>query len=237
MARKTGKPISVSSEAKENPALSERMATLGIPAEEMTEAVTFALSALFEELDDTAFALTRAKEDFAELEQLVDVDCIAPVPNRRAFMRRLAWSVSMHERYGHPCSLLYFDLNDLKRINDTYGHAAGDAAICHVSQLLAESLRDSDFVARLSGDEFGIIMHYATLEAARDRARRIVDRVANTPLVWEHTSISLTTACGAYEIQKGDSPESALSHADAAMYADKRHIKEHSVEDSVDNPA
>src|ERR1700753_1498171 len=73
----------------------ERVALLGIPEAEMTESVKLAVSALFEKLDDMSRELLRTKESFTELERLVDVDCIAPVPNRRAFMRRLAWAISM----------------------------------------------------------------------------------------------------------------------------------------------
>jgi len=212
-------------ESRDN--LGERMRLLGIPEKELTESVQLAISALLEKLDDQSHELARSKENFAELEQLVDVDCIAPVPNRRAFMRRLSWAVSMHERYAHPCCILFFDLNDFKRINDTYGHATGDAAIRHVSKILLESLRGSDFMARLSGDEFAIIMYYAPFDSAQDRGRKIAKRIAESPFLHAGKQLYVSAACGTYEVSKGDDAEAALAHADKAMYADKRRIKEH----------
>jgi diguanylate cyclase (GGDEF)-like protein len=206
--------------------MAERIASLGIPAGEMTESVTLAVSALLERLDDLSRELIRAKDNFAELEQLVDVDCVAPVPNRRAFMRRLAWAISMHDRYGHPCSILYFDVNDFKRVNDTHTHAAGDAVIRHVSQILLDSLRDSDFMARLGGDEFAIIMYYAHLPDAAERGRKIADLLAESPVTYGHERFFVTAACGAYEVARGDDPETALSRADAEMYLNKKHFKE-----------
>ena len=81
-----------------------------------------------------------------------------PVANRRSFVRELSRMLSYAQRYGGEISVLYFDVNDMKSINDTYGHAAGDAAIGHVANLLAASIRESDVVGRLGGDEFGIIL-------------------------------------------------------------------------------
>jgi diguanylate cyclase (GGDEF)-like protein len=212
--------------ASEKARVAERIESLGIPQTEMTESVMLAVSALLENLDDATRELAQAKDNFAELEQLVDVDCLAPVPNRRAFMRRLTWAISMYERYGHPCSILYFDLNNFKQINDSYGHAVGDDVIRHMSQILLDSLRDSDFMARLGGDEFAIIMYYAHLEDARERGRKIAARLARSPVVFKSRQLLLTAASGAYEISKGDDPESTLAKADAEMYLDKQRLKE-----------
>jgi len=218
--------------ASEKAYVAERIAALGISKEEMTDSVVLAISALLENLDDTSRELSRARENFAELEQLVDVDCLVPVPNRRAFMRRLSWAIAMFERYGHPCSILYFDLNNFKQVNDTYGHAIGDDVIRHMAQVLSDSLRDSDFMARLGGDEFAIIMYYAHLEDARERGRRIAGRLARNPVAFEGGQLLLTASCGAYEITKGDDVESALSKADADMYRDKGNFRRR-VEDLI----
>ena len=202
-----------------------RVESLGIPEEEMTQPVRLAVSALLEKVDDLTRELARTRENLSELEQLVDVDCIAPVPNRRAFMRRLAWAIAMRDRYEHPCSILYFDLNDFKAINDEYGHAAGDMAIRHVSKVLIDSLRGSDFMGRLSGDEFAVLMYYAGIDAARARGHKIVERLAQSSFMWGKKPLTVTAACGAYEVAKNDDPEAALSHADTAMYIDKKRTK------------
>ncbi len=202
--------------------LPDRMAMLGIPEEELTEPVRLAISALFERLDDTALALTQTQVQLKELESLVDVDVLAPIPNRRAFVRRLAWAVSMLERYGHPTTILYFDLNGFKEINDTFGHAAGDAAIRHVSELLSNAKRESDFMARLGGDEFAVILYYAEEEAARRRGEAIAEVIRTTPVTFNGQMLALDTAYGVHALSKGESADDALHAADRAMYADKR---------------
>lgn len=215
-------------EALTNPAKSrlvERRQMLGIPDTEMTPAVDFAVTALLERLDDLGRELSRTKENLSEIERLVDVDCLAPIPNRRAFMRRLTWAIAMMERYGHPTSILFFDLNDFKAVNDTYGHAAGDLAIRHVSQILSSTLRESDFIARIGGDEFAIIMYYATEDSARKRGKKIAETLRTTPFIFNGQPVTLSTAAGYYAIKSGDDAEAALAAADMSMYVDKRRGK------------
>ena len=211
--------------ASRNSRLAEKLEMLGIPEAEMTPQVMFAVSALLEKLDDLSRDLSRTKENLAEIERLVDVDLLAPIPNRRAFMRRLSWAITMHERYGHPSTVLYFDINDFKQINDQYGHSAGDLAIRHIAQLLAATMRESDFVARIGGDEFAVIMYYATEEAAKKRGEKISEKLAKTPFQFNGKQITVTAACGCYTVRSGDDADSCLASADMAMYVDKRRNK------------
>jgi diguanylate cyclase (GGDEF)-like protein len=207
------------------PIVSERLAVLGIPENELTPTVHLAVTALLEKLDDTSRELSRTKESLAEMERLVDVDCVAPIPNRRAFMRRLAWAITMHERYQHPSTILYFDLNDFKKINDIHGHAAGDVAIRHVSQMLSAAMRESDFLARIGGDEFAVIMYYAGEDAAKKRGAAIAQELAESPFVFAGKVMHVTTAYGCYCIKSGDDTEAALAAADMSMYVDKHRGK------------
>ena len=203
----------------------ERIGMLGIAESEMTPAVSLAISALLEKLDDVNRELSRTKESLAEIERLVDVDCVAPIPNRRAFMRRLSWAITMHERYGHPSTVLYFDINDFKSINDKHGHAAGDIAIRHMSQLLSTTMRESDFLARIGGDEFAVIMYYANEEAAKNRGAKIAEKLQETPFNFNGKQLHISTAYGYYSLRHGDDAESALAAADMSMYVDKRRRK------------
>lgn len=205
--------------------LAERLAMLGIPEKEMTPAVNLAASALLEKLDDLTRDLARTKEALAEIERMVDVDVVAPIPNRRAFMRRLTWAITMHERYGHPSTILYFDLNNFKQINDEYGHAAGDLAIRHVSHLLSTAMRESDFLGRIGGDEFAVIMYYADEEAARKRAARIAEKLQRTPFLFNGKQLVISAAYGCYAIRHGDDADTSLAAADMSMYVDKRRLK------------
>lgn len=205
--------------------ISERMLMLGIEENEMTVAVRLAVSALLEKLDDVTRELARTKENLAEIEQLVDVDCLAPIANRRAFMRRLSWAISMYDRYAHPTTVLYFDVNDFKLINDNFGHAAGDVAIRHVAHLLASTMRESDFLARIGGDEFAIIMYYADEEAAKKRGAFISQKIKETPFSFNGNTIFLSAALGTHAVHHGDDSEAVLASADMSMYVDKRRGK------------
>jgi diguanylate cyclase (GGDEF)-like protein len=211
---------------KREPKMSDRIAVLGIPQAEVTQSVSLAVSALLEKIDDLNRELTQVKDQYFELEQLVDVDCLAPIPNRRAFMRRLKWAAAMFERHGHPSSILYLDINDFKKINDNFGHDAGDKAIQHIAQILLSSMRESDFLARLGGDEFALILYYAENASALERGKKIAERIKNSALIYNGKPIAMTSSFGAYTLQKGDTAETALTSADMAMYVDKKRSKE-----------
>ncbi|MEM7022581.1 MAG: GGDEF domain-containing protein, partial [Pseudomonadota bacterium] len=160
----------------------------------------------------------------AELERLANEDSLAPISNRRAFLRDLVRTIGYVERYGAACSLLYFDLNGLKVINDTFGHAAGDAALIHVAEVLLAQTRRSDAVGRLGGDEFGVLLNRVDQPAAEAKAHRLAEAVADTRLVWQGQTIPVSVACGAHNLLAGEDPSLALEAADRAMYRNKRNL-------------
>ena len=98
-------------------------------------------------------------------------------------------------------------------------------AIRHVSKIFLESLRGSDFMARLSGDEFAVLMYYAEIDSAHERGKKIAERIAQSSFMWGKKPLSITAAYGAHEVTKGEDPETALSNADTAMYLDKKRSK------------
>lgn len=208
----------------------ERLTLLGIPEAELTPAVKLGVSALLEKLSDLRRELAESKSHLAEMQRLVDADCLVPVANRRAFMRRLEWAVSMQRRYGTPVSILFFDLNGLKALNDTYGHAAGDAAIAHVVAVLKQHLRSSDFLARLGGDEFAAILYHAVYKDAEAKGAQLCKALSKTPLHWEEKEIAVSMACGAHQVDRNEGAEEALDAADKAMYRHKQALKQASGE-------
>lgn len=214
--------ISLYSPLNKKSSITDRIRMLGIPDEDLSEHVVLAISALFEKMDDLNIELGQSREHIKEIESLVDVDVLAPIPNRRAFMRRLSWVISMQERYGHPSSILYFDLNDFKTINDSYGHAAGDMAIRHVASLLTSMKRESDFLARIGGDEFAVILYYASEEDSKKRAMTIADKLRSTPFLFNNRPLTVTAAVGIHTIHKGETAEDALSKADLSMFENKK---------------
>src|SRR3712207_5959593 len=113
------------------------------------------------------------RERLHELEQLADTDTLTPLPNRRRFLRELDRVVSQANRHGTPAAVLYIDLNGLKGVNDRYGHVAGDAALIHVARLLQGLIRTTDIVARIGGDEFGLILDHLDHNSAIETAERL----------------------------------------------------------------
>lgn len=117
--------------------------------------------------------------------------------------------------------MIYLDLNGLKQLNDTKGHAGGDAAILKVANLLAANIRESDLVGRLGGDEFGVMLSHANEQAARGKAEYLAQTIAEDPLEWEGKKIVLDVAFGVHTIRGGGDAGAALEATDKAMYANK----------------
>jgi|TARA_A100000171_G_C2073188_1_gene115780 diguanylate cyclase (GGDEF)-like protein len=130
--------------------------------------------------------------------------------------------MSYAKRYETPLSLLYIDIDGFKGINDTYGHAAGDAVLADVARKIVAHIRESDIAGRLGGDEFGIILSHATEKVARAKAQSIADVVARGPVLLEGRGLGVSVSIGAVRIGSEDEPETALARADKAMYSAKR---------------
>jgi len=202
--------------------ITDTATVMGVPTAELTPKVRDALMRLMAKVESMRQEIEQQKARIAYLEQLANQDTLTPVANRRAFVRELSRVMSYGERYGTPSSVIYFDLNGLKEINDTWGHAAGDAAIVKVANLLVENVRESDIVGRLGGDEFGVILVRADKSAAAEKSAWLVEEFEGHPLEWEGTEIALDLAYGVYTLTGGEEAGDALAAADRAMYVHKR---------------
>jgi diguanylate cyclase (GGDEF)-like protein len=162
--------------------------------------------------------LAEARKRISELEAMVDLDPLVPVFNRRAFERELERTIAMCERYKLVASVAFVDLDDFKLVNDRFGHAAGDAALLHAGGLIAQTVRRTDVVGRLGGDEFGVIMPQTRHAGALRGAERLSEVVRENPLEFGGRTIHLTATVGATEIKPGDDVKSAIDRADQEMY-------------------
>ncbi|MFQ5776290.1 MAG: GGDEF domain-containing protein [Kiloniellaceae bacterium] len=194
----------------------------GIPEPDLTPGVRAAVGRLMAEVRDLREELGLAHQRIAYLEDLADRDDLAPVLNRRAFVRELARMISFAERYGVPGSVLYFDVDDMKRINDGHGHGAGDAVLKRVAEALLAHLRGSDAVGRLGGDEFGVILAKADQQAAAVKAAALVQEIRAEPVRWNGIRLNVAVSFGVYTFAGGEQVYEALNAADQAMYAHKR---------------
>lgn len=154
----------------------------------------------------------------AELERLADTDTLTPLLNRRAFLREVERGIARVARHGTPVAVMIADLDGLKAINDGAGHQAGDAALLHVGYTLMASVRATDIVARIGGDEFGLVLEDLDQAAAEAKALALAAAIAADPPDGTPVSISIGTA----RITAGDTIDSIIARADAAMYARKR---------------
>jgi diguanylate cyclase (GGDEF)-like protein len=175
------------------------------------------VAALVAELAALRAELAETRARLAEAEGLADRDALTPLLNRRAFLRELARTQAFAERYGAPASLVYFDLDGLKAINDRFGHAAGDAALQAVAAQLMAHVRASDTVGRIGGDEFAVILAQTTGFQAEAKAAALAEAVADAPEL--EPGVRLSVSWGVAEIAGAHAPEAVIAEADAAMYA------------------
>ncbi len=197
----------------------------GVPEGELTPKVREALLGLMDEVDSLRRELQAARGKISELEELADKDPLMPVANRRAFVREMSRMMSYTERYGVPSSLVFFDVNGLKQINDTMGHAAGDKALLSVATTLGENVRDTDVVGRIGGDEFGVILAQADEDVAREKAQQLVDAIRAKPVDIDGIIMHVDVAHGVFPFGRGDDASTALAEADRRMYRRKQEMK------------
>lgn len=200
----------------------DKTAFLGLSETDLTPAVQGAIKTLLTEVDDLRGEVSRLKGRLGEVEALADRDVLTPLLNRRAFLRELHRIGAFAARYGAPASLVYFDLDGFKSVNDRFGHAAGDAALREVAGRLLANTRETDIVGRLGGDEFAVILVQADLETAQAKAETLRRVIESAPVNLGDWSAPIRVSYGLRPVEPGSDPETALAEADAAMFVRKR---------------
>ena len=173
---------------------------------------------LLEEIARLRAEITRLESKVEELDRLAHRDPLVPLFNRRGMLRELETMIARHDRHGAPAAVLFVDLNDLKVLNDSFGHMGGDAALVTVAEKLVEGTRTNDCVARLGGDEICVLLDHADEKSALETAERLVAIVADGECLFEGSPLPLSVAIGVTLIQQGDTPAAVLARADKAMY-------------------
>ena len=158
-----------------------------------------------------------------------ETDGLTGVYNRQAFDAQIVEDVRGRDGRWAPFSLLLLDLDDFKKINDTYGHLTGDRVLVAFAQKCRQSIRSNDFIARYGGEEFAIIMPGASLRNAAKKARQICDSIARTRYALEggrsDDYLSITTSIGVSTLEKNDTPTGIIDRADKALYKAKNNGK------------
>jgi diguanylate cyclase (GGDEF)-like protein len=172
-----------------------------------------------------AFARLRLTE---EMTHLARHDLLTGLPNRGLLLDRVEHALRSSRRSGRPIALLFCDLDGFKRVNDRFGHAAGDAVLVDVAQRLTGCVRDTDTVARLGGDEFAVLLEDVRTGHVDTACERILTALRPGAQVAGHR-LPLSTSIGIALGETGHSAEHLLRNADMAMYEAKALGKDRSV--------
>lgn len=159
-----------------------------------------------------------------EMERLTRQDGLTGLFNRNTFVDLTRRELDRAQRQGSATTILLLDLDHFKRVNDTWGHPAGDAVLRHVATLASTTVRSTDLVGRLGGEEFIIMLPNTSVQAARTLAEKLRQRLEASPLQWEHLTIPVTTSIGlaGTTAQERRDFDSLYSQADKALYQAKQ---------------
>ena len=166
--------------------------------------------------------ITRLKKQEAQLAYQANYDPVTHLPNRVLAMDRINRAIVSAERNRYQIAVMFVDLDQFKRINDTFGHSCGDELLVRAAERLQQTVRNSDTVARFGGDEFVILLDELTDNLAVEKVAEKVLRAFAAPVSIDEHQLTVTASIGvATYPQDGTDPETLLSHADAAMYTAK----------------
>lgn len=157
-----------------------------------------------------------------KLAEVASVDDLTGIHNRRGFFEKAQFLLDLVRRQNKPLSVLALDIDYFKKINDAYGHEAGDQALCHFTDLIASQLRQSDVFGRVGGEEFVIVLGDTNLEGGRHLAEKLCRLVHDTPLEVEGESLHISVSIGVVERTPSETDvEGLLKRADALLYKAK----------------
>lgn len=158
-----------------------------------------------------------------KLKKLAFIDPLTNCHNRRSFIASAESEFDRSRRYKNTFSILFFDVDLFKDINDSYGHAAGDIALIEITNACQKNIRDSDFLGRIGGDEFGVVLHECTLEDAEHTAEKLRNSVDNLLLSGDFGTFDVSISIGvAMLIDEDQTVFDTLNRADKNLYSAKR---------------
>ena len=180
------------------------------------------LKASHAELINARQSLSAIERELKESRQLLTTDPLTGTENRRAMSTILAREMAKSLRDEMPLSVAMVDIDHFKKINDTHGHDAGDAALVHLTQVARSMLRGGDTFIRYGGEEFLLVLCQTGLQAAVPVAERLQKELAKQPFNHRGTAIPMTFSAGVSTLQDSDDEAALLKRADLALYEAKR---------------
>ena len=186
---------------------------------EEAKAQVSSMSGRLQDLEnETAELRSRIKQERNQAK----VDPLTGIPNRLAYEERLEHEVARWKRFATPLVLVMWDIDLFKKVNDSFGHRAGDKVLRTIARTLESSIRETDFVARYGGEEFVQLMTGSSLEECLQVADKIREAIKKTGFHFRDQAITITASCGLAELRDGDSVEQWFERADKALYKAKQ---------------
>lgn len=161
------------------------------------------------------------REQLREERQKTLTDVLTQLPNREAWQERLSFEYQRWQRYRHSLSVCVLDIDFFKRVNDSYGHKAGDRVLQLVARALRERLRATDFIARFGGEEFVVLLPETNTETAREVLDNMRGHIAALPFHFRGEPVSVTFSAGLAEFDGDDDEDGVFDRADKALYLAK----------------
>ena len=162
------------------------------------------------------------REHLEEQRQKALIDPLTDLPNRAAWGERLQYEVDQWQKNGNPLLIAMLDLDHFKRINDGYGHLAGDKVLKIIATQLRKHLRPIDFIARFGGEEFVLLMPDTPLSAGLHLIEKLRAAIQACPFHFKGEPVTITTSIGVSAFRPGDRSDHVLKRADEALYRAKR---------------
>ena len=208
--------------------ITSRLATIAQVIQDHNQKEAIQRQKTQQQLDNLAEKIKTMESESCDLKSKLKIantqalrDTLTGLPNRNAYNERLETELARWKRYRSPLSLIVWDIDHFKSINDNYGHKAGDKVLQLIAKLLSEHSRVTDFISRFGGEEFTMLLPNTDRQSALILANQLRQTVEKTGFNASGTSVAITISCGITEFIPDDTDETAFERADQALYQAK----------------
>jgi len=208
--------------------INSRLATIAIEIKEHTQKEAIQRQKTQQQLDDLVDKIKDMESESCDLKSKLKIannqalrDTLTGLPNRNAYNERMETELARWKRYHSPLSIIIWDIDHFKKINDSYGHKAGDKVLLLIAKQLSEHSRATDFISRFGGEEFTMLLPNTDSQSALVLANQLRQTIERTGFNASGASVSITISCGVTEFITDDTDESAFERADQALYQAK----------------
>ncbi|HEY8157559.1 MAG TPA: diguanylate cyclase [Methylobacter sp.] len=209
--------------------ITSRLASIAKEIQEHTQKEAIQRQKTQQQLDDLIDKIKSMESESCDLKSKLKIantqalrDTLTGLPNRNAYNERLETELARWKRYGTPLSLIIWDIDHFKTINDRYGHKAGDKVLLLIAKQLSDHSYTTDFISRFGGEEFTMLLPNTDSQSALSRANQLRQVIEKTGFNASGTSVAITISCGITEFIPDDTDEAAFERADQALYQAKQ---------------